>query len=77
MTDALKMVYKGRFKERKGTGKYDHVLPFIAMDEKVFDKVDKVAVAKAVTELPVNLDVLDLRENIQKIVQMIHVANSH
>ncbi len=77
MTDAIRLVYGDRFKKRKKTGKFDNVLPFISIDGKDVKKVDKIAVAKAVCEQPVNLSVFDLQEKIMKIVSMIQRANSH
>ncbi|MFZ4964123.1 AAA family ATPase [Pseudomonas sp. Mn2068] len=74
LTDALSKAYK-HFAKRLETGPFDHVLPFETKAQKTFKDVDKVKVAKLVSEISICEYPLDLEERIQALVQMIRKAN--
>lgn len=74
MTDALRDSY-GKFGKRIKRGRFDHVLPFKNLENKKVENIDKVKIAKAVCDKPANLDILDLRAQIEKLVEMIRAAN--
>jgi hypothetical protein len=74
MTNALKKVYGRRFFNRVSTGVFDHVLPFKDASENVFEKVDKVAVARAVCEEKPDFEVLDLRSRVEAVIAFIRNA---
>ncbi len=87
LQEAVKAVYGDRYGSPANRGdRFDHALQFIpaarkpgrhrkAVDDAHEIKVDKVKVAKAVCERPANLDHLDLRRQIQRLVTMIRGAN--
>lgn len=76
MADALKQIYPSFTKQSK-SGQYDHSIVFRTVDGKTYKDADKVRVAKAICSFRANLDVLDLRERITQLVQMIRTANQH
>jgi hypothetical protein len=71
---ALSKNYKS-FDKRIKTGKYDHVLPFKTKSNSTVKDVDKVKIAKLVTETSANLDIFDLSAQIGALVDMIKHAN--
>lgn len=77
LTAALREVYPARFSARIKRGQFDAVLPFRDLDRKLVTEVDKVKVAHAVcrTEPKEDLSVLDLRERVQSLVDMIRAAS--
>lgn len=80
---AMRQVYGERYSAPAANGQYDHVLPFYqtpgqrskSRSSEIFVDVDKVKVARAVCQMPANLDVLDLRKRICEVVAMIRAAN--
>lgn len=74
MAQALKAVYPS-FEKQNKTGVFDHVLPFKKGDGNKVTSPDKVRVARAVCELPVDLSILNLQARIEKLVEMIRLAN--
>lgn len=74
MTEALSSCYPS-FESSCETGQFDHVLPFKDKNGKVVTVVDKVKVARAVCAKDADLGVLDLKEQIGKLVKMIRQAN--
>ncbi|WP_080559342.1 AAA family ATPase [Variovorax paradoxus] len=74
MSIALREVYGERFGRRLKSGQFEHVLPFVKADGKIFKEVDKVAVARATCKKPANLDILDLKMRVEEIVAFIHEA---
>ncbi|NWB28440.1 hypothetical protein [Pseudomonas gingeri] len=63
------------FAKRLETGPFDPVLPFETKAQKVFKDVDKVKVAKLISQSPTREYPLDLEERIQAFIQMIRKAN--
>ena len=74
MTDALRACYRS-FDKRAKKNTFDHVLPFRDANGKLVTDVDKVKVARAVCSKEANLDVLDWRDQIKKLVELIRQAN--
>ncbi|MHC8286426.1 AAA family ATPase [Pseudomonas sp. XS1P51] len=74
MENALGSIYESFLKQNK-TGQFDHVLPFQKKDQKVHETVDKVKVAHAVTQQPVNFNVLDLDKKLTEVINLVHRAN--
>jgi len=74
MTDALREEYSN-FGQRIRTGIYEKVLSFKSNDQQKIVHADKVKVAKAVCQQDADFDVLDLRERIQEIAELIRDAN--
>jgi AAA ATPase domain len=74
LKEAVKKVHKCAVRLNQ-TGQFDHCLPYVAKTGALKDTVDKVKVAYEVAEQPVNLEVLDLRSMIQKLVGFIHQSN--
>lgn len=75
MTKALQIVYP-KYQRRINVGRYDHVLPFLSQ-EKEFLNVDKIKVAKAVTEMSELSDQnsFDLTKKISRLIELIKTAN--
>jgi len=73
MTEALKECYRS-FGKRYQKKQFDHVLPFRDANGNLIKDVDKVKVARAVCAKDADLDVLDLREMIEKLVNLIRLA---
>jgi uncharacterized Zn ribbon protein len=74
MTEALRECYRS-FDKRSARKQFDHVLPFKDSKGKLIKDVDKVKVARAVCAKEAHLDVLDLRDKIGSLVEMIRRAN--
>lgn len=74
MTDALRECYSS-FSKRHVKKQFDHVLSFRDSNGKLIKIVDKVKVARAVCSKEADLDVLDLRDKIGSLVEMIRKAN--
>ncbi|MBP5127139.1 AAA family ATPase [Pseudomonas protegens] len=75
MTQALSTVYKS-FDKRIKFGKYDHVLPFKTKNNTTHKEADKVKIAKTIcSQKKPNLDVFDLRAQIEAIINMVNHAN--
>lgn len=74
MTEALRECYPS-FDKRSAKKQFDHVLPFKDSNGKLIKDVDKVKVARAVCAKEAHLDVLDLRDKIGSLVEMIRRAN--
>lgn len=74
MTEALRECYPS-FDKRSAKKQFDHVLPFKDNNGKLIKDVDKVRVARAVCTKEADLDVLDLRDKIGSLVEMIRRAN--
>ncbi|WP_371322428.1 AAA family ATPase [Dechloromonas sp. ZY10] len=73
MTEALRECCRS-FDKRHKKKQFDHVLPFRDANGKLIKDVDKVKVARAVCAKDADLDVLDLREMIDKLVNLIRRA---
>jgi hypothetical protein len=74
MSEVLKEVYS-KYEKRSKSGDYDHVLPFKTVEGSIFKDVDKVKIAKAVCGRDAELEVLDLKERINSLVELIRRAN--
>ena len=74
MTEALRECYPS-FDKRSAKKQFDHVLPFKDNNGKLIKDVDKVRVARAVCTKEADLNVLDLRDKIGSLVEMIRRAN--
>jgi hypothetical protein len=59
----------------ENTGQYDRCLVARLKGGQLRNNVDKVAVAREVAKQPADLDVLDLRERIGKLVEFIRKSN--
>ncbi|WP_065322700.1 AAA family ATPase [Tritonibacter mobilis] len=78
--EALKSTHSSSYKGPVATGQYDHAFYFERKqpnrkDEKIHKQADKVSVAGYVCEQPANLDILDLKAQIGKLVELIRKAN--
>lgn len=71
MTYALSRKYSSRFGKRIKTGQFDHVLPFRDTETKIVKTIDKVAIAKLLCEEVPSFAVLDLDEQITKLISSI------
>lgn len=76
LSDVLSNLY-AKFQEIENRDKFAHSLHYIQKGPTRLIKMDadKVKTARAIAELPANLDILDLRKHISKIVAMIRDAN--
>jgi len=74
--NAIKQVHRNAAR-LSGPGIFNHGLRFLREDGETERNPDKVAIAKIITELPPNLDVLDLRERVTQLVDFIHHANGY
>jgi energy-coupling factor transporter ATP-binding protein EcfA2 len=83
---AIASIYKGAYEGPLAVGQFDHALHFVRSGPKrsrkgvsggnlVETSVDKVKVARLITAASVNFDVLDLKQRIKALVELIHVAN--
>ena len=77
ISKALSTIYPS-FLDVESTDRYQHRLHFFEVGKarKIRTEVDKVKVARLVCDGPPNLDVYDLRMQVNKIVSMIKKANS-
>jgi predicted ATPase len=71
VSKALSELYPSRFRSVASAGRYDHRLSFKARDKKVHDRIDKVKVAKIVTQQPADLSELDLGKKVKALVTFI------
>lgn len=67
---ALRAVYPS-FKKQIKSGKFDHVLPFKNEDDQPFNNIDKVKVAHEYCRHEVDYHILDLREQIDALIEQI------
>ena len=74
MANALRQTY-GKFSKQTKTGPFDHVMHFKTTDGGIVKDVDKIRIAQAVRQQSAALDVLDLREKINALVELIRSAN--
>lgn len=74
ITNALEKNYKS-FDKRHKMGKFDNVLPFKNISGALVKEVDKVKIAKSICQIPANLDIFDLRAQIESLTEMIKQAN--
>lgn len=82
--EILEDVYSSSYVKRCNVGVYDNALHFrkkVKGSDKVtktelFKSADKVRVAKAVVENEADLSILDLRQNVKAIVDLIRAANA-
>ena len=78
---ALKEIYPRLYLKAGETGKFDHAYYFMQKDPKrpghhrTFKNVDKVKLANHICSKPVNLDILDLKERITNLGNMVQKAN--
>lgn len=75
ITAALSSNYKS-YDKRNKLGKFDNILPFKNTNGTLIKDVDKVKIAKLVCSSPANLDIFDLRAQIESLTEMIKLANS-
>jgi predicted ATP-dependent endonuclease of OLD family len=73
LEDAIKKIYS-ETAQLVSTGKYKSCLRFKTKEGKIKEP-NKVNVAREVTNIEANLDVLDLKQNIKKLVNFIREAN--
>ncbi len=74
LLEAVKKVHKNAVSLHQ-KGKFDHCLPYVTKTGDIKDTVDKVKVAYEVAKQPVNLEILDLESNVQKLVDLIRKSN--
>jgi predicted ATP-dependent endonuclease of OLD family len=74
LKEAVKKVHKNAVSLQQ-TGQFDHCLPYVTDKKEVKTVIDKVKVAHEVAGQPVNLEVLDLKSNVQKLVDFIRKSN--
>ena len=75
LEEAVKRVHKQALKLDK-TGPYDRCLQYRTAKGELKDKVDKVKVARELTASPADLDVLDLRQMMTRLVEFIQESNN-
>lgn len=86
LQQAIKRIYDKAYDRPASIGRFDHALHFYRKEKKrrgdgslvgaLLEKdVDKVKVARLVCEQPLELNVLDLEENLRKLVSLIENAN--
>lgn len=81
LQSAVKSVYASRYHSAPNGGAYDHALSFWPLASngkrarKLASSLDKVRVAKAVSKIAPNMDVLDLKKNIKRLIEGIRAAN--
>jgi predicted ATPase len=77
LESALRQLY-GDFLSVESVDRYSHRLHYLSAKKgaKIVEEVDKVKVARIVCHSPADLTVLDLKEQITKIVRMIEKANA-
>ncbi|MEO9518132.1 MAG: AAA family ATPase [Paracoccaceae bacterium] len=82
LQSALKTLHPRLYKKAGKTGQYDHAFFFFRADPKnagrlmTYKNGDKVGAAAIICDKPAELDVLDLRDKIGELVEMIHQANT-
>lgn len=74
LTKAVKAVHPSAEKLER-TGTYDRCLRYRDSEGKLIRKINKVMVALKVIENDVDLDILELRQNLNKLVKFIYRAN--
>ena len=74
---AVRTVHSEKYGRPAKGGIYEHALYYVRKDSQgaIVKDADKVKVAKHVCEKPADLSVLDLKERIEEIVEMIRNAN--
>jgi predicted ATP-dependent endonuclease of OLD family len=77
LQEAVKITHENNYERPASGGRYDHSLYFVKIGKgDVLETiVDKVKVAKIVCRKPADLTVLDLRDRVGEIVEMIRAAN--
>ncbi len=78
LQDAVKVVHSKDYERPASGGQFDHSLYYVknGEDEIVQTIVDKVKVAKLVCKKSPDLTILDLRDRLAEIVEMIRAANA-
>lgn len=71
---AVKEVHRNAVR-LSATGSFDHALTFVTANGHVVERVDKVKVAHEVANRPADLNVLDLKEKVRRLVNFIRSAN--
>jgi len=72
---AIKQTHPRLYDSPDQTGQYDHAFYFKGQGGKICKNADKVKIARVVCEGQANLDLLDLKAQIGKLVKMIQAAN--
>ncbi|ERP88742.1 hypothetical protein Q669_09790 [Labrenzia sp. C1B10] len=81
LQDALRKIHPKIYKIAGETGRFDHAFYFARNDPTdtgrhiIFKDADKVGAANEICKSPAKLDILDLRERIGEVVEMIRKAN--
>jgi len=75
LEEAVKRVHADA-ERLENTGQYDRCLVVRTKEDGLRKNIDKVAVAREVAKEPADLDVMDLRERIGKLVEFIRESNS-
>ncbi len=82
---ALQELYPKVYAGQASTGEFEHALYFrrspspgesVSIADNIETKTDKVKIARLICQRSANLDVLDLREQMQNLVQFIKLANA-
>ncbi|MGH1415554.1 MAG: AAA family ATPase [Pelagimonas sp.] len=73
---ALKAAHPQLYDSPAERGEFEHAFYFRKEDGEVYEKADKVKVAKQVCETDADLNVLDLKEKINKLVTFIKKSNA-
>jgi hypothetical protein len=74
LESAVKRIYP-RAVRLHGTSQFDHSLFYRTAGRKIVDDVDKVRIAREVVRSPSDLDVLDLRPMMTKLIKFIRDSN--
>jgi hypothetical protein len=76
--DAVRTVHSESYGRPAKRGSYEHALYYIRKDSQsaIVKTADKVKVAKIVCEQPANLEILNLKQRLQEVVDMIRRANA-
>lgn len=81
LQEALKSIHPKLYLKSPKGGRFEHAFYFYRTDpnnpdkSKIYPDADKVGVANIICAVPANLEVLDLRERVSELVQMIRKAN--
>jgi predicted ATPase len=78
LQEAVRAIHLENYGRPSKSGIYEHLLYYVRKDSQnaIVKSADKVKVAKVVCEKPADLIVLDLRERIEELVEMIRNANA-
>ncbi|MEO0690061.1 MAG: AAA family ATPase [Pseudomonadota bacterium] len=78
LSDALKSVHPKLYHSPAPMGQFDHAFYFYHFEgskRRIYEKANKVKLAMHVTNMPADLDVLDLKSQVNRLAEQIREAN--